>query len=74
MRPIIRSGNDIQPRLRRFARGIFFALVPAGWITDVPGLSRADQLKAIGNGVCPQQAEAAIAQLLPQIERIEVSE
>lgn len=30
MRPIIRSGNDIQPRLRRFARGIFFALVPAG--------------------------------------------
>ena len=40
--------------------------LPAGWVTDVPGLSRADQLKAIGNGVCPQQAAWAIAELLQQ--------
>ena len=26
----LRPGNDIQPRPRRFARGIFFTLVPAG--------------------------------------------
>lgn len=38
--------------------------LPAGWITDVPGLSRADQLKAAGNGVVPQQAAAALNQLL----------
>jgi len=37
----------------------------AGWVTAPEiGISRADQLKAIGNGVCPQQAAAAIRQLL----------
>ncbi|MFD8550433.1 hypothetical protein ACFV08_02290 [Streptomyces fradiae] len=34
--------------------------LPAGHVTDVPGLSRAQQLKALGNGVVPQQAEAAL--------------
>ena len=34
--------------------------LPKGWITGVPGLSRAQQLKAIGNGVVPQQAAAAL--------------
>lgn len=38
--------------------------LPAGWVTDTPGISRADQLKAIGNGVCPPQAAAALLQLL----------
>lgn len=38
--------------------------LPEGHATQVPGISRADQLKAIGNGVCPQQAAAAIHQLL----------
>ena len=38
--------------------------LPEGHVTQVPGISRADQLKAIGNGVCPQQAAAAIHQLL----------
>ena len=32
----------------------------AGHVTGVPGLSRNAQLKALGNGVVPQQAEAAI--------------
>ncbi|WP_240742980.1 hypothetical protein [Microbacterium sp. K36] len=38
---------------------------PAGWVT-VPaiGLSRAEQLKACGNGVVPQQAAAALRLLL----------
>lgn len=36
----------------------------AGHVTEVPGISRAHQLKAIGNGVCPQQAVAAYSSLL----------
>ena len=38
--------------------------LPAGWVSGVPGLSRANQLKAVGNGVCPQQATAALNHLL----------
>ena len=38
--------------------------LPKGWITGVPGLSRANQLKAIGNGVVPQQAAAALESML----------
>lgn len=34
--------------------------LPAGWVTDVPGLSRDAQLKALGNGVVPQQAYTAL--------------
>jgi DNA (cytosine-5)-methyltransferase 1 len=41
--------------------------LPAGWVTAVPGLSRNDQLKALGNGVVPQQAAAALRLLLPDI-------
>lgn len=38
---------------------------PAGWVTDPAiGLSRAHQLKAAGNGVVPQQAAAALRELL----------
>lgn len=37
--------------------------LPDGWVTDV-GISRNDQLKALGNGVVPQQAAAAIRHLL----------
>jgi DNA (cytosine-5)-methyltransferase 1 len=37
---------------------------PAGWVTDVPGISRNDQLRIIGNGVVPQQAIAALTWLL----------
>lgn len=36
----------------------------AGHVTDVPDLSRTAQLKALGNGVVPQQAEAALRLLL----------
>lgn len=38
--------------------------LPDGWVTDVPGLTRAQQLKALGNGVVPQQAAAALAYML----------
>jgi DNA (cytosine-5)-methyltransferase 1 len=38
--------------------------LPAGWVTDVPGLSRNQQLHALGNGVVPQQAVMALRRLL----------
>lgn len=38
--------------------------LPPGWITDVPGLTRSQQLKAAGNGVVPQQAAAALRHLI----------
>ena len=37
-----------------------------GHVTAVPGLSRNAQLKALGNGVVPQQAALALRMLLPQ--------
>jgi DNA (cytosine-5)-methyltransferase 1 len=39
--------------------------VPDGWVTAVPGVSRNDQLKILGNGVVPQQAAEAIRRLMP---------
>lgn len=41
--------------------------LPEGWVTDVPGLGRKDQLKALGNGVVPQQAAQALRLLLPDM-------
>lgn len=39
--------------------------LPEWWVTSEEiGLTRTQQLKAIGNGVCPQQAEAALRHLL----------
>lgn len=37
--------------------------VPEGWITSIP-ISRNEQLKACGNGVVPQQAAAALGDML----------
>lgn len=38
--------------------------LPAGWVTDVPGITRNEALRALGNGVVPQQAEAALRTML----------
>ena len=37
--------------------------LPAGWVTGVPGLSRTQQFRLLGNGVVPQQAAAALTEL-----------
>lgn len=37
--------------------------LPAGHVTDVPDLPRTAQLKALGNGVVPQQAALALTLL-----------
>jgi DNA (cytosine-5)-methyltransferase 1 len=58
-------GRNGQPRLSpRFVEWMMG--LPDGWVTDVPGLPRNDQLKALGNGVVPQQATAALRLLLTE--------
>lgn len=41
----------------------WFMGLPEGWVTDI-GLSHAAEIRALGNGVVPQQGAAAITQLL----------
>jgi len=43
--------------------------LPAGWVTGVPGVNRNAQLKALGNGVVPQQAMAALSDMLAALEQ-----
>jgi DNA (cytosine-5)-methyltransferase 1 len=43
--------------------------LPDGWVTDPTiGISRSEQLKACGNGVVPQQAAAALRDMLAALE------
>lgn len=46
-----KGGQRLAPRFVEWMMGC-----PAGWVTDVPNLSRNAQLKALGNGVVRQQA------------------
>ena len=43
--------------------------LPTGHVTGVPDLSRAQQLKILGNGVVPQQAAEATQQLTQRTNR-----
>lgn len=52
-------GGRLSPRFVEWMMGL-----PDGWVTDVPELKRNDMLKALGNGVVPQQAERALQVLL----------
>ncbi len=58
------SGRTGAPRLApRFVEWMMG--LPDGWVTDPAiGISRTDQLKALGNGVVPQQAALALDVLL----------
>lgn len=50
------SGNQrLSAAFSEFMMGL-----PAGWVTDVPGMRRNWMLHALGNGVVPQQAAAAL--------------
>lgn len=53
-----RGGVKVAPAFGEWLMGL-----PAGWISKVPGLSINEQLKLVGNGVVPQQAEYAIRYL-----------
>ena len=58
-----RTGERLSPRFVEWMMGL-----PEGWVTDVPGLSRNAQLKALGNGVVPQQAAMTLRLLLARTE------
>ena len=57
-----RTGERLSPRFVEWMMGL-----PEGWVTDVPGLSRNQQLHALGNGVVPQQAAFALRLLLAEV-------
>lgn len=63
-------GRTRQPRLSPAFVEWMMGL-PAGHVTDPAiGISRNDQLKALGNGVVPQQAALALSLLLPRIGEV----
>jgi hypothetical protein len=41
--------------------------LPDGWVIAVPDIPRNQQLKAIGNGVVPQQGAEALRRLLARV-------
>lgn len=57
-----RGGLKLNPALPEWMQGF-----PAGWITDVPGVSLNDALKLAGNSVNPFQAAAALRWLAAQL-------
>lgn len=57
-----KGGPRLSPRFVEWMLGL-----PAGWVTDVPGISCNDQLRMLGNGVVPQQAETALRWLLDHL-------
>ena len=54
-----KTGERLSPAFVEWMMGL-----PEGWVAGVPGLTRNAQLKALGNGVVPQQAELALRMLL----------
>ena len=61
--PPTETGPKGTPRLSpRFVEWLM--CLPEGWVTDVTGISRNDQLKMLGNGVVPAQCAAALRAFL----------
>lgn len=59
--PSAKNGAErLSPAFVEWMQGL-----PAGWVTDVPGLSRNDCFRLLGNGVVPQQCAEALRILLP---------
>ena len=62
-------GAKGKPRLSvRFVEWVMG--LPDGWVADVPGLTRNEALRALGNGVVPAQAAHAVALCLSRAEAI----
>ncbi|WP_332836358.1 hypothetical protein [Streptomyces odonnellii] len=57
-----------QPGTRRLSAGLveWMMGLPEGWVTENDGVSRAAQLRLLGNSVVPQQATHAMNLLLPE--------
>jgi site-specific DNA-cytosine methylase len=62
--PNAKGNHRLSPKFTEWMMG-----TPEGWITDVP-ISRNEQLKACGNGVVPQQAAAALKDMLAAFEQV----
>lgn len=52
------NGPRLSPRFTEW-----LMCLPAGHVTDTPGITRADMLRLLGNGVIPQQGAAAYHEL-----------
>ncbi|WP_326698737.1 DNA cytosine methyltransferase [Streptomyces sp. NBC_01754] len=57
--PGTRGNRRLSPAFAEWLMGL-----PAGWVTNIPDIPRKEQLRILGNGVVPQQAHHAYAQLL----------
>ena len=57
--PARKSGTRLSTKFLEWMMG-----VPPGWVTDVPGLKRYQQIQILGNGVIPLQATVGVAELL----------
>ncbi|MFD9763860.1 DNA cytosine methyltransferase [[Kitasatospora] papulosa] len=57
--PGMRGNRRLSPVFTEWLMGL-----PAGWVTDIPGIPRKEQLRILGNGVIPRQAHHAYGQLL----------
>lgn len=62
--PNAKGGHRLSPRFVEFLMG-----VPEGWVCDVPGITRNQALKALGNGIVPQQCAAAFRAYLTDTTR-----
>lgn len=58
-----RNGQRLSPKFAEWMMGL-----PEGHVTAIPGITRAQQLTMLGNGVVPQQAAYALRILLDRIE------
>ena len=54
-----RGAKVLNPQLTEWMMGL-----PAGWVTDTPGLTRNQKLRLTGNGVMPRQAVRALRDLV----------
>jgi DNA (cytosine-5)-methyltransferase 1 len=60
-RPTMRGGSGARTMAPRFVEWMMG--LPDGHVTGVPGTSREEQLKALGNGVIPLHAQVALTRL-----------
>jgi len=63
------GGERLSPRFTEWMMGL-----PDGWVTDPAiSISRNEQLKACGNGVVPQQAKAALRDMIAAFDQQEAA-
>jgi DNA (cytosine-5)-methyltransferase 1 len=65
--PTVRSSKGLPALAPAFTEWMMG--LPAGFVTDVPGLGRQDMLRLLGNGVVPQQAAAVVAEIIGWLQQ-----